>query len=111
MGKELELHLEKLLKFDSAKRSKSSGASFHDNIDVTSEHFVFECEATEKKSYGLKREFWEEVRGKAYNNKIPALCFRFRNTKNPRKSVDLIALDINDFVALMEKIYEKDENV
>ena len=38
-------------------------------------------------------------------DKKPLIAFRFRNTKNPRKSVDLIAMDKNDFVELMEKIY------
>ena len=105
MGREFELELVRVLSFDKARRSPSSGASFHDNIDVTSEHFVIEAEATEKKSYSVKLSFCDEVRHKAYNNKKPLIAFRFRDTKNPRKSVDLIAMDKNDFVELMEKIY------
>lgn len=105
MGREYELDLVEHLKFDNARRSKSSGASFHDNIDITSDHFVIEAEATEKKSYSVKIDFWEEIRQKAHNNKKPLIAFRFRNTNNPRKSIDLIAMDKNDFIELMEKIY------
>jgi len=105
MGREYEEDLVGHLAFDNAKRSKSSGASFHDNIDITTEHFVIEAESTEKKSYSVKVSFWEEVRAKAYNNKKPLIAFRFRDVKNPRKSVDLIAMDKNDFIELMEKLY------
>jgi hypothetical protein len=103
MGKEFEKFIEKNFAFDNSHRSASSGASFHDNIDITSDSFVIECESTEKKSYSLKLSFWEEVRGKAYNSKKPLIAFRFRNIENPRKSVDLIALDVNDFLELVEK--------
>ena len=105
MGREFEEDLVKHLKFDNARRSKSSGASFHDPIDITSDHFVIEAEATEKKSYSVKVSFWEEIRLKAHSGKKPLIAFRFRNTENPRKSIDLIAMDKNDFIELMEKAY------
>jgi hypothetical protein len=50
MGKEHEEHVVKAFEWANARRSRSSGASFHDPIDVTTEVSVIECEATEKKS-------------------------------------------------------------
>ncbi len=103
MGKEHEEYVVSLLEWDSARRSRSSGASFHDPIDITSEGLVLECEATEKKSYSLKLSFWEEVRKKAHRGKLPALAIRFRDADNG-KHTDLMIMEAHDVAEMLEEL-------
>lgn len=102
MGKEHEEHIVSLLSWDNARRSKSSGASFHDPIDVTSDSLVVECEATENKSYSLKRSFWEEVIKKQHSGKLPALAIRFREAQGTNE--DLMIMRAADISALLEEV-------
>ena len=104
IGKEFELYVENFLSDDNAKRSRSSGASLAYPIDIVSDHLVIECEATANKSYSLKKEFWEEVRGKAYDGKMPILAVRFRNDPEYR-SYNLVVIDLNNFEELLKGYY------
>lgn len=108
MGKEHEEFIVNLLSWDNARRSKSSGASFHDPIDVTSDSLVVECEATENKSYSLKRSFWEEIVRKQHSGKLPALAIRFREATGTNE--DLLIMKAADVSALLEEVeaYRKD---
>jgi hypothetical protein len=103
MGKEHEEYIVSLLEWDSARRSRSSGASFHDPIDITSDGLVMECEATENKSYSLKLDFWNEVTSKAHTGKLPALGIRFRDTVND-KHTDLIVMEAHDVAQMLEEL-------
>lgn len=102
-AKEHEEFVEKMYEWDHAKRSRSSGASFHDPVDVTSDSLVIECEYTENDSYRLKRSFWEEVVKKQYNGKQPTLAIRFRE-KFSEGHDDLIVMSLHDHTAIMEEL-------
>lgn len=108
MGKEHEEAIVDLLSWDNAKRSRSSGASFHDPVDVTSDSLVVECEATEAKSYRLTLDFWDEVVKKQHTGKWPALAVRFRDPHG--KDVDLMVMSAEDISGLLEEVeaYRKD---
>jgi hypothetical protein len=108
MGKEHEEHIVELLSWDNARRSRSSGASAHDPIDVTSDSLVVECEATENKSYSLKKSFWDEIMRKQHSGKLPALAIRFRDPHGPND--DLMIMKAADIASLLEEVeaYRKD---
>jgi hypothetical protein len=103
MGKEHEEFVVEMFEWDNAHRSRSSGASVHDPVDVTSDSMVIECEATENKSYSLKLSFWEEVQQKQHSGKQPALAIRFRDMANG-KHVDLLITNLHDATADREEL-------
>ena len=103
MGKEHEEDIVKLFEWDKARRSRSSGASFHDPVDITSESLVIECECTDAESYRLTKEFWKEVVGKQHTGKQPALSIRFRDAVNG-KHMDLMVISAEDFSAQQEEL-------
>lgn len=103
MGKEHEEAVVDAFAWANARRSRSSGASFHDPIDVTSEVTVTECEATEKESYTLKKSFWREIISKQHSGKMPTLAIRFRNPTGG-ESVDLLVMSLADGSALLEEL-------
>lgn len=103
MGKEHEEDIVKLLAWDKAHRSKSSGASFHDPVDITSDSLVIECECTDADSYRLTKAFWQEVMGKQHTGKQPALSIRFRDAVHG-KHLDLIVVSADDFSAQQEEL-------
>jgi len=103
MGKEHEEYLEGLFEWDGARRSRSSGSSSHDPVDITSNGLVIEAEATEAKSYGLKLEFWREVQRKAHTGKLPSLGIRFRDAEEGRHT-DLMIMDAHDVAMILEEL-------
>src|SRR6185503_13418640 len=105
MGKEHEEHVAETYKWASGKRSRSSGASFHDPVDVTTDVSVIECEATENKSYRLTLEFWDEVVQKQHSGKIPMLAIRFRDVTSG-KHVDLGVMDLDTISNLQAEVEE-----
>jgi hypothetical protein len=104
-GRDHEQAMEKLFRFLGARRSKSSGSQWNDNVDISSESFVMECESTAQASYSLKRTFWEEVVSKSTWDKIPTLGIEFRDL-DPRKTVQLIVMDANDVASMLERLKE-----
>lgn len=94
MGKEHEEHVAATYQWANGKRSRSSGSSFHDPVDVTTDVSVIECEATESKSYRLTLDFWDEVVQKQHTGKIPMLAIRFRDATSG-KHVDLGIMDLD----------------
>jgi len=103
MGKEHEEAIVKIFSWDNAHRSKSSGASFHDRADVTSNNMVIECEATENKSYSITLENWNEVLEKAHSGKHPGWAIRFRDIEHG-KHTDLILMSAHDVSELLEEV-------
>lgn len=103
MGREHEERIVKIFDWDNAYRSRSSGASFHDPVDVTSDNFVIECEATEAESYRFKLKSWFEVRGKQHSGKRPMWAVEFRDIDHG-KHLDLVMMDANDVSELMEEL-------
>lgn len=103
MGKEHEEAVVDAFAWANAQRSRSSGASFHDPIDVTSEVTVTECEATENKSYSLKESFWHEVVSKQHSGKMPTLAIRFRHPTDGQHT-DLLVMSLADGSALLEEL-------
>jgi len=103
MGKEHEESVVEAFAWANARRSRSSGASFHDPIDVTSEVTVTECEATENKSYSLKLSLWEEVVSKQHSGKMPTIAVRFRDPTSDNH-IDLFLMSLADASALLEEL-------
>lgn len=103
MGKEHEEYIVEVLAWANARRSRSSGASFHDPIDVTSDVLVTECEATEKKSYSLKLSFWEEIVQKQHSGKLPSLAIRFLE-RDKQKTTDLIVMEAETLSEILEEL-------
>jgi hypothetical protein len=103
MGREHEEHVVEVFDWAAGNRSRSSGASFHDPVDVTTEVSVIECEATEAKSYSLKLSFWKEVFNKQHTGKIPMLAVRFRDPTGGRNT-DLAVIDLQELSAIMEEL-------
>lgn len=103
MGKEHEEYVVEQFVWANANRSRSSGASFHDPVDVTTDVSVIECEATENKSYSLKLSFWDEVVQKQHSGKLPMLAIRFRDVVNG-KHTDLGLIDLGELSALLEEV-------
>lgn len=102
-GKEHEEHVVKEFAWANAWRSRSSGASFHQPIDVTTDVSVIECESTENKSYSLKLSFWEEIVQKQHSGKLPMLAIRFRDATNG-KHTDLGLVSLGELSALLEEV-------
>ena len=103
MGKEHEETIVGIFKWASARRSKSSGASFHDPIDVTSDVMVTECEATQNKSYSLKLSFWQEIVQKQHSGKVPSLAIRFLE-RDKQKTTDLMVVDAEWLSSELEEL-------
>lgn len=110
MGKEHEEYVAKTYDWASGKRSRSSGASFHDPVDVTTDVSVIECEATEGKSYRLTLEFWNEVVEKQHTGKVPMLAIRFRDVTTG-KHVDLGVMDLDTLSNLQAEVEEYRDEV
>lgn len=104
-GREHEEAMVRLLDFDSARRSRSSGASWNDNTDVVSDSAAIECESTNAVSYTLTLDFWREVVAKSTADRIPLLGIQFRNV-DQKKNVNLIAMSADDFAELLEELKE-----
>jgi hypothetical protein len=100
-GRSHEQAMTDLLRFDDARRSRSSGASWSDNIDVVSNRIAMECESTNAKSYTLKLGFWEEVVSKSTHTRMPALGIEFRDP-DKNKTVRLVVMSSDDFAMLLE---------
>lgn len=96
MSDEHEKFVEDLYSFDGAKRSRSSGASWHAPVDVVTDSLVIECECTDSKSYTLKLDFWKEAQEKIFGGREAALAIRFRDPHNKDKTVDLLIINIHD---------------
>lgn len=105
MGKEHEEAVVESFDWANASRSRSSGASFHDPVDVTTNVSVIECEATEAESYRLTLKFWDEVVQKQHSGKIPILAVRFRDTTGG-KHTDLAVLSLHELSALLAEVEE-----
>lgn len=103
MGKDHEEEIVKIFSWANARRSRSSGASFHDPIDVTSDVLVTECEATEKKSYSLKLSFWQEIVQKQHSGKLPSLAVRFLE-RDKQKTTDLMLVEASQLSAILEEL-------
>lgn len=103
MGREHEEFVVDKFEWDKAWRSRSSGASFHQPVDVTTDSMVIECEATEAKSYRLTLDYWREIQEKQHTGKTPALAIRLRDPIDG-KHVDLVVMDINDVTADREEL-------
>jgi hypothetical protein len=100
-----------IFKWANGRRSKSSGASFHDPVDVTTDVTVTECEATQNKSYSLKLTFWEEIVKKQHSGKIPTLAVRFLE-RDKQKSTDLMIIDAAELSLMFEELeYYRNEAI
>lgn len=103
MGKEHEEDVVDIFSWANGRRSRSSGASFHDPIDVTTDVSVIECEATGNASYKLKLSFWDEVFQKQHSGKLPMLAIRFRDATSDKRT-DLGVIDLHELSAILEEL-------
>ena len=83
-------------------RSKSSGASWHDPIDVTTKYHVIEAKCTEGESISIKKSTWEDIRKRAHDGKDPAIALRFKDPYS-NKTIDLIVLEVSDELDIREQ--------
>lgn len=81
--------------YPGGRRSKSSGASYHDPPDVTTDDHVIEAKATEKKSISIKLEDWDGIRKKATNGRTPRLAIRFKDPYT-NKITDLVLMEVSE---------------
>jgi hypothetical protein len=102
MGKEHEEFVVEIFEWDNAHRSKSSGASYHDPIDVSTDTLVMECECTEADSYRLTKKFWQEIVEKQHSGKLPSLGIRFRDPVSGHH-IDLCVLYTEDLSAILKE--------
>ena len=79
------------------RRSRSSGASFSDPVDVSSEFEVVECKATEGESISIKRSDWLKNREKVTNSRNPMMALRFKDPYT-NKSIDLLLVEAADYL-------------
>jgi len=103
MGQEHENAVVDSFNWAKAWRSRSSGSSDREPIDVTCDVAVIECEATEKQSYSLKKTFWQEIVEKQYDGKMPMLGIRFRDPTSD-KHTDLAVMSLADASAILEEL-------
>ena len=103
MAKEHEEFVADLFSWANGRRSRSSGASFHDPIVVTTDVTVTECEATENQSYRLRKDFWKEIIQKQHSGKNPTLAIRFIDKPN-QEIIDLMVIDAGELAALYEEV-------
>lgn len=94
--------------FPGGHRSKTSGASFHDPSDVTTDDYCIEAKATESKSTTLKLSDWEGIRAKAKNGKKPMMAYRFRDPLL-NTTTDLVLKDLNDELELLDRLAVAEE--
>jgi hypothetical protein len=99
---EQETFVAELYRFDSGRRSRSSGAAWDDPVDVVTDSLSIECESTERASYSLTLRFWRESVDKSHNGREPALAIRFRDT-NTGKHTDLLVQSIHADAELRQK--------
>lgn len=103
LGREHEEYVVEVYDWANGWRSRSSGSSPHQPIDVTTEVSVIECEATEKQSYSLKKSFWQEIVSKQHTGKMPMLAVRFKDPTSS-KSTDLAVIGLEDLSEMMEEL-------
>lgn len=103
LGKDHEEYVVEVFEWANGWRSRSSGASAHQPIDVTTTVSVIECEATEKQSYSLKKAFWQEIVSKQHTGKTPMLAVRFKDPASS-KSTDLAVIGLEDLSEMMEEL-------
>jgi len=99
-GRMHEEAMVKLLEFDNARRSPSSGSSWNDNTDVVSDHIAMECESTSKKSYSLTLKYWQEAVSKSGAQRMPVIGIEFLDVDN-RKTTQLVVLSVHDLTELL----------
>lgn len=104
ISNEHEQFVTDLFSFNNSRRSRSSGAAWQDNVDVVTDGFVIECEATEGKSISVKKRLWQEVKSKIYGGKRPLIALRFRDPYDKLKTIDLIAVEAADYAADQEEL-------
>jgi hypothetical protein len=81
------------------RRSKTSGASSHDPIDVTTDFHVIEAKATEGESISIKKSTWQTIRQRAHDGRIPAIALRFKDPYN-NTTIDLLCIEVYDELEL-----------
>lgn len=88
--------------YPGGRRSPSSGATWNDPVDVTTDYHVIEAKATEGESISLKKSDWLAISDKAKGGKIPAMALRFKDPYS-MKTIDLICLSVDDELELRER--------
>lgn len=84
-------------------RESRSGADPHRPGDVYiaggfHRKLLIECKCTEGDSIRFTRTVWEKIEDEAATRGAsPAVCLRLRDPHDPRRTRDLIVVDLNDF--------------
>jgi hypothetical protein len=94
---------------------RGSGNQWHNPTDGVSPHgevfaFSWDCKATMANSFSLTRMTWQKIREQASGLR-PAVPVRFYDDFTFRTYVDLIVVDLNDFVEMKNRIAELEAEV
>jgi hypothetical protein len=80
-----------------------SGGLWFAKGDSKSEKFLIENKTTAKENFTIQGKVWEKIYKEALiESKMPLLSIEFGE-----KKTELVALDINDFIAIIEELEEK----
>lgn len=92
--------------YPGGRRSPSSGATWNDPVDVTTDYHVIEAKSTEGESISFKKKDWLAIKDKAEGGRTPAMAFRFKDPYST-KSIDLICYEVNDDLELRERLGDR----
>lgn len=92
--------------YPGGRRSPSSGSTWNDPIDVTTDYHVIEAKATEGESLTIKKKDWEKIRLMPHGGRVAAMAFRFHDP-HTGKNIDLILTEVNDDLELRERLGDR----
>ena len=103
-----QVHEAFLVKMLGGRKTKASGSQWQDQMDGRHARreqefaFAWDGKSTFAKSIGLTRVMWEKAKEQAHGER-PLLPLRFYDTSRLDVGLDLVVMDLNDFVELLER--------
>jgi hypothetical protein len=94
---------------------RGSGNQWHNPGDGVNGHgeefaFAWDCKSTMSLSYAVGRETWRKIKEQSQGLR-PAIPVRFYDDHSHEAYVDLIVIDLNDFVEMRARIAELEADV
>jgi hypothetical protein len=109
------IHERDVAKLLGGRVPRGSGNQWHNPTDGVSPHaevfaFSWDCKATMANSFSITRMTWKKIKEQASGLR-PAVPVRFYDDYTFRTHVDLIVLDLNDFVEMKDRITELEAEI
>lgn len=80
------------------KKTPRSGGFWSFPGDITTERFLIDSKATDKKGFRITAKIWHKIYNEALKSrKLPCLSVSLRN-----EDIELVILDRNDFLSLLK---------